>query len=610
MLSACGLTEGTRPRVLAEQGALFGVSPRWQYQEVGCKNGVLVASSADLTNRKELVSEVKARSGWSGGSVAELLAELYSLHGFSFLERLDGGFSLALWDSTQQQLMLAIDRLGLETLFWTVDHGRLVFASRPGAVAAAKANLEINPTALIQFLLHTVVPAPLTIYKQIVRIEPGTMLVYRRGDIAQKKYWDLSYKESAKGNTAYWAEQLRADLRRAVHSHLNDCVPEETGAYLSGGTDSSSILAFAGEVQPGIKTFSIHFENPRYDEIEFARTAAERFHARHYVKCLHASEAAEAIPKIVDFFDEPFANSSAIGAYHCARLARENGVEVLLAGDGGDELFAGNERYASDKRFSLYHSVPEFLRNSLLKPLAQLLPSEGLLSLPAKYIRRAEMPNPRRMFSYSFLLTQIAEQVFERDFLEQIPTDTWLDIPDSHFSAAPQASSELNRLLYLDLKMTLADNDVRKVRGTAELAGVRVRFPFMDYRLAEFSGRIPSKFKLKGFEKRFIFKKAMKGILPDQILNKKKHGFGVPVGYWMEHHSEMQSIAAVLDEPQTRQRGYFRPDFLSRIRELNQTYPAYYGEVLWVLLMLELWHRRHFQPSPAEMPGLGALYAS
>ena len=141
------------------------------------------------------------------------------------------------------------------------------------------------------------------------------------------------------------------------------------------------------------------------------------------------------------------------------------------------------------------------------------------------------------------------------------------------------------------------------------MAGVRVRFPLMDYRLAEFSGRIPSKLKLKGFEKRFIFKQAMTGILPDEILNKKKHGFGVPVGYWMEHNPAMQSIAAVLDEPQTRQRGYFRPDFLSRTRELNQTHPAYYGEVLWVLLVLELWQRRHFQGAPSEMPELGALYA-
>jgi len=284
---------------------------------------------------------------------------------------------------------------------------------------------------------------------------------------------------------------------------------------------------------------------------------------------------------------------------------------VLLAGDGGDELFAGNERYAADKKFALYHSIPTILRNGVIKPAARLLPQLGPLSFPARYIRRAEIPNPRRMLSYNFFLTQTRQEVFEPDFLDQVRPEAAFDIPQAHFDSAPAASSELNRLLYLDVKMTLADNDLRKVTGTAELAGVRVRFPLLDRRLSELSGRIPSNLKLKGFEKRYIFKEAMKGILPDRILYKKKHGFGVPVGYWMVHDSEMKSLAAVLDEPQARQRGYFQPGFLSRLKELNETYPAYYGEVLWVVLMLELWHRRH-RDRPAGEPaayGVGAASA-
>src|SRR5271157_3051837 len=361
-----------------------------------------------------------------------------------------------------------------------------------------------------------------------------------------------------------------------------------------------------------LRYISIYFENPRYDEIGFARTAAERFHARHHEKCLQASDAAEAIPRIVEHYEEPFANSSAIGAYHCARLARENGVDVLLAGDGGDELFAGNERYAADKKFALYHSIPTILRNGVIKPAARLLPQLGPLSFPARYIRRAEIPNPRRMLSYNFFLTQTRQEVFEPDFLDQVRPEAAFDIPQAHFDSAPHATSELNRLLYLDVKMTLADNDLRKVTGTAELAGVRVRFPLLDRRLAELSGHIPSNLKLKGFEKRYIFKEAMKGILPDRILYKKKHGFGVPVGYWMVHDPEMKSLAAVLDEPQARQRGYFRTDFLSRLKELNQTYPAYYGEVLWVILVLELWQRRHRDGLAGESAacGVGAASAS
>jgi asparagine synthase (glutamine-hydrolysing) len=424
-------------------------------------------------------------------------------------------------------------------------------------------------------------------------LEPGTLLIYEKQQTGKTRYWNLNYEESREPDVTQWSQQLRETMRQAVHSHLNGCQPGRTGAYLSGGTDSSSVVAFASELYSPFNTFSIYFESPRYDEIGFARTAADQFQARHHTKCLQASDAAEAIPKIVEYYEEPFANSSAIGAYHCARLARENGVDVLLAGDGGDELFAGNERYADDKKFALYHSVPAVFRNALIKPAARLLPKVAPLSYPASYIRRAEMPNPRRMFSYNFFLTNANPEVFEGDFLQQARPDTAFDIPKAHFDSAPGASSELNRLLYLDVKMTLADNDIRKVVGTAELSGVGVRFPLMDHRLAELSGRIPSHLKLKGFEKRYIFKQAMKGILPDRILYKKKHGFGVPLGQWMLHDPEMKSFAAVLDEPQTRQRGYFRPGFLSRIGELNRTHPAYYGEVLWALLMLELWHRRH-----------------
>jgi asparagine synthase (glutamine-hydrolysing) len=602
---------GERPAsAFSARGALFGISPRWDFQAVGSRNGILAAVSADLWNVSALLADIRGRSNWSGNSVAELIAEMYGLYGLGFLDKLEGSFSVALWDANRQELVLAVDHLGLETLYWAQDGSRVLFGSRLGAVAEASRECDINPAALVQFLLYTVVPAPLTIYRNIRRLEPGTVLLWKRaGEITTKRYWDLSYEESAGGNTASWAEQLRSHIRQAVHSHLHDCLPEQTGAYLSGGTDSSSVLAFASELHAPVNTFSIYFENPRYDEIGFARTAAERFHANHHEKCLTARDAVEAIPAIADYFDEPFANSSAIGAYHCARLARENGVETLLAGDGGDELFAGNERYASDKKFALYHSLPATLRRGLLEPLARLLPGEGMLSLPARYMRRAELPNPYRMFSYSFFLSQVAGEIFDPDLLSQVPVSTWLDIPSAHFHAAPQATSELNRLLYLDVKMTLADNDVRKVRGTAEIAGVKVRFPLMDHRLAEFSGQVPSRLKLRGFEKRFIFKEAMKGILPATILYKKKHGFGVPVGYWVLHDPEMKSLAEALDEPQTRQRGYFRPDFLSRIKRLNETYPAYYGEVVWVVLMLELWHRRHLTPLPANGLELGAAHA-
>ncbi len=574
-------------------GAFLAAGHRLSVAPMGKHHGLYVAADADFTNYDALLAEYQSSNGSAISSAEDLVVILYAQHGMSFVERLEGAFSLALWDAQRQRLVLVIDRFGFKTLYWSLEHGRILFSSRLDTVACLKERLEVDPAAVMQFLVHTVVPAPLTIYKGIERLEPGTMLVYERQQTRKTRYWDLNYEESRNSDIREWSRELQECMRQAVHSHLVDCRPGQTGAYLSGGTDSSSIAAFASEVHSPFNTFSIYFENPRYDEAGFSRLAAQHFHTRHHEKCLQAGDAAQAILKLVEYYEEPFANSSAVGAYYCAQLARENGVDLLLAGDGGDELFAGNERYATDKKFAAYHSIPSMVRHGVIKPAADFLPKGGPLSYPARYIRRAEIPNPRRMLSYNFFLTEADGAVFEADFMDQAKPESAAGIAEAHFASAPHATSELNRLLYLDVKMTLADNDLRKVTGTAELAGVQVRYPLLDRRLAELSGRIPSNLKLRGFEKRYVFKQAMKHVLPDRILYKKKHGFGVPVGYWMINSEEMKSIAAVLDEPQTRQRGYFRPAFLSQIKELNHTHPAYYGEVLWVALILELWHRRH-----------------
>jgi asparagine synthase (glutamine-hydrolysing) len=272
-------------------------------------------------------------------------------------------------------------------------------------------------------------------------------------------------------------------------------------------------------------------------------------------------------------------------------------MDTLLAGDGGDELFAGNARYATDKQFALYHSVPQWMRRALIEPAARLLPStDGKLSLPRRYIRRAQIANPRRILSYNLFLNMQTQEVFGPGFLQQSSESGFLAIAEEHFQTA-KASSELNRLLYMDVKMTLADNDLRKVSGTAELAGIRVRYPLLDTRLAEFSGRIPGDLKLKGMEKRYIFKQAMKGILPDQVLYKKKHGFGVPLGEWFLHDSRLKSLVQdVLRDPRTQQRGYFRREFLDKLIHLHERESAgFYGEIIWYLVALELWHREHLK---------------
>lgn len=587
---------------IAGKSAALGVARRWDFQQVAVIDGLRIAVDADLINLKQLNA---LSSAPNAASLPHLIALLYEQDGPAFVARLHGAFALAIFDERAQRLMLAIDRLGIKSLYWNRERDRFLFASRARAVIAAQSHPnEVNPAAVMQFLLFSVVPAPLTSYEGIEKLRPGYRLILEKGEIRHESYWDLNYDE-VPGTEAYWAEEVREGMRGAVHRHLEGLRAESTGAYLSGGTDSSSVTAFLSEKFNPARTFSIFFSESRYDEIGYARTTAELFHTQHNELCLSPSDAIEAIPKITEYYDEPFANSSAIGSYLCAKMAREKGVDTLLAGDGGDELFAGNERYGTDKRFQIYHRVPALLRRGLIEPLANLLPdSESKLSLPRRYIRRANIPNPQRIFSYGLFQSLPAQEIFTNDFLAEAPPDSWMKIINAHFQRT-RASSELNRLMYLDLKLILADNDLRKVSGTAELAGVNVRYPLLDDQLAEISSRIPSALKLKGKEKRYIFKQAMKGILPEKVLYKTKHGFGVPLALWFLQEPKLNSLMQdVLHDPRTRQRGYFRPEFFDRLTELHRTgHTAYYGEVLWYLVALELWHRQHLE-SPRELAGV------
>ena len=602
MFSAMKFPGDDEPCEIAGSPTSLGVVARWPGQEIGQIPGVRLAVDADF-QRTERWNAHLEREGLPVRtlSLAQRLAWLYSIRGIGFLEDLEGTFSLALWDETSQQLFLAIDRLGVGALCWAHEKDRLVFATRPSAIRMIQDEpAGANHSALMQYLLFSVVPAPLTAFEGISKLRPGHLLRFTNGFVRENSYWDVTYSEDNSLDEVGWMHEVREGMRSAVHRQLEGCAPESTGAYLSGGTDSSSVVAFMSERFKPTNTFSVHFSDQQYSEISYARVSAERYSAVQHEKCLAPSEAASALEEILAYYDEPFANSSAFGAYACARMAKENGVTTLLAGDGGDEIFAGNERYGSDKYFSSYHSLPGWLRRGLIEPLASLLPAgESRLGLPRRYLRRANIPNPQRIFSYGPYFTIPQKEVFEPSFLSQAPPDHWMDIANSHFHA-PKGASELNRLMYLDLKLILADNDLRKVSGTAEMSGVRVRYPMLDPELVQLAARIPSRLKLRGFKKRYIFKKAMQGILPDQVLNKKKHGFGVPLSQWLLQEPRLESLLQdVLHDSRTRSRGYFRPQFLERLATLHRgDHTAYYGEAVWYIVALELWHRRHLEMVP------------
>jgi asparagine synthase (glutamine-hydrolysing) len=598
MLESMVLPGESERDAIGASSIAMAAARRWTFQRAGTAAGAAVAVDADILDFGPIAEALSIPAATAEAiPLAELMIRLYARQGADFVNSLHGGFCVALWDEARQTLYLAIDRLGIKSLYWCQENDRLLFASRAGALRAVrKDSPEADPNAVLQFLLFSSVPAPMASDRGMNKLRPGTILKFADGDVTEKQYWDLEYPEDEGQSTAYWSRGLREGMRAAVHRHLFGCEQPTTGCFLSGGTDSSSVVAFVSEKFRPAQSFSIAFQEANFSEIEFARTTAAKFHTQHHEKLLTPQDASDVIEKIIAYYDEPFANSSAIGSYHCATLAREQGVVTLLAGDGGDELFGGNERYATDKRFVVYHSIPRWLRQGFVEPLVSLLPeSDGILGLPRRYIRRANIPNPRRILSYNFFLSTRPEEVFEAGFLEKAATEEWLAIPESHFARA-KAKSELNKTLYLDVKMTLADNDLRKVSGTAELAGVNVRYPLLDARLAEFSGHIPAALKVKGFEKRFIFKQAMKDILPAKVLFKAKHGFGVPLAQWLLENPRMKQLMNdMMHDPLTRQRGYFRAGFIEKLLELHRLQPNFYGEIVWYLVALELWHREHLE---------------
>jgi asparagine synthase (glutamine-hydrolysing) len=559
-------------------------------QQVFRNDRVLLACDADLLNMRELAAAAGQRLEET--TAAAVMAALYEERGDSFLDAIDGAFAIILWDITKRRLLAAIDRFGIKRLAWYANETQVVVASRVDAVHAATSGLDVNPRAIANVINFTSDLAPETIFTGVRRLEPATMLHANGGETRTASYWDMRYEVDGRTGEKALAEQLRSVMERSVSAHCRGETPGDCGAFLSGGTDSSTIVGLMSRaLGPGVKAFSIGFQEERFNELRYADIAARSFGADHRKYFVSARDCFDALPHVVRAFDEPFGNSSAVATYFCTKLAADHGVRTLLAGDGGDELFGGNERYATERVFTLYHDIPAWLRRGIVEPAANLPINVSLARKVRGYIRRANLPDAERMFSYHFLRDHAVDEVFSDDFLESLDGYDVLTVSNAHYARAP-AADHLNRLLYVDVKITLGDNDLPKVTCASELAGVRTRFPFLGREVAEFSGRIPAALKLKRFEKRYLFKQAFAQLLPAEIIRKKKHGFGIPVAFWIKSDPLLRELASdTLFSSRAQQRGYYRPGFVQDLfRKHDETNGTYYGDIIWAILMLELWH--------------------
>jgi len=342
-------------------------------------------------------------------------------------------------------------------------------------------------------------------------------------------------------------------------------------------------------------SYSIGFEAAGYDEMAYARLAAKHFDTVHHEYYVTPDDLVRGIAKVAADYDQPFGNSSALPAYYCALKARADGVQHLLAGDGGDELFGGNSRYAKQRVFGWYSQVPGALRSGLLQPLLEGTRLGGLPGLrkARSYVEQAKVPMPARMQMYNLLLRLGTQQVLTPDFLAQVDTAAPLQLQQQVWDLVPTQASELNRTLAYEWRFTLAESDLPKVRGTTALAGVSVAFPMLDDALLALSLRLPDSYKLKGLKLRWFFKEALRGFLPDEILAKKKQGFGLPFGVWATQHDGLRKLASD-SLGSLSSRGMVRPEFIRELLGTRlQQHPGYYGEMVWILMMLEQWLQHH-----------------
>ena len=557
-----------------------------------------VIADLDLTNEKEL----RTLTGCSADP-ARLVAALYAREGARFVSRLRGAFALAVWDERQQELLLAVDHFGVKRLYYTDDRGPFAFANRASLLPRISGTgPRVDLTAVYSYLNFGFVPSPASIFRGVKRLAPGYALRAHAGEIKLEPYWDMRYPEQRVSRREAAAAMYRF-TEAAVGHALEGVSTGSAGAFLSGGTDSSTLVGLMSRSTGSpVNAFSIGFAEDAYDELSYAQLAARAFGAAHHTKIVTPEAAFALLPRLVDAYDEPFGNNSAIGTLGCVALAREHGVEHLLAGDGGDEIFGGNERYRTDRIFGIYHNVPGALRRGVLEPVIFNLPDGGasVLGRAQRYIRRANLPNPQRFFSYEFYFAMEAARLFAPGFLDSVDRDAPYRVTQASYDRV-EARSELNRLLYLDLKLAIGDNDLFKVTRTAELAGVTVRFPMLDLDLVEFTGTLPAALKVRGFEKRYLFKRAFRKLLPSEILAKRKHGFGVPTSRWLRDHAQFRELARdTLLSTRAHERGIFRAGAIRELLDWHERDSTpYYGDLLWRILMLELWYLRHVDEVPA-----------
>lgn len=515
----------------------------------------------------------------------EVIPHLYEEHGPEFVTRLRGMFALAVWDETRRRLVLARDRLGKKPLLYAPRPDGLAFASEFQALLALDGtDRAIDGDALAEYLTYGYVPAPRTAFRAIRKVAPGSVAVYEDGALTERRYWTPRYTPKVAWSLDEAAARVREKLEEAVRIRLMSDVP--LGVLLSGGLDSSAVVAFAARHTPRVRTFSIGFGERDFDELRYARIVAERFDTEHHEFVVEPS-AADVLPLLVRHFGEPFADSSAIPTYHVARLARGH-VTVALNGDGGDEVFGGYPRYRAVALASSLDRVP--LASRLLGALGAAVPAGARAhGRPARVKRLLGSLAAGQAERYHRWMTYFggtrAAALAPGVRSERTGPDWFARLAD-----LAAAEDPVERAIAADVLAYLPGDLLVKMDIATMACSLEARAPLLDHELVELVASLPRHYKVDARRTKIVLRRALAGILPDKILNRGKMGFGVPVGSWMR--GPLRALLGdTLLAPSAFVRGLVRAEELERLVAEHASSRADHTPLLWAVLMLELWHR-------------------
>jgi asparagine synthase (glutamine-hydrolysing) len=567
---------------------------------------VWITFNGEVYNFQELRDDLIAKGHrFATRSDTEVIVHTWEEYSERCVERLRGMFAFALWDSKAGKLFIARDRLGKKPVYYFHNGGRFLFASEIKAILQDEGvKRELDPKALADYLTYHYIPFPETIFKGIKKLEPGHVMTVELVESSQQvkpaqlakpsqltlsveKYWDITYSPDYSLSENDWVEALQEKLLEAVRIRLISEVP--LGAFLSGGIDSSTVVALMSQVQSApVKTFSIGFKEEDFSELKYARQVAEKFGTEHH-EFVVEPDAIEVLPRLAWEFDEPFADSSAIPTYYVSKIAREQ-VTVILSGDGGDETFAGYRRYGWAQDMSKYDAIPNPLKKAFFGLPASLLPdgmkgkgalkhlSKGSFERYAGLNTFGESPYLDRLLSADTLAT------IRRTYKGRLPDFSAME----GFYKSCSPSNYLTRIQYVDTKLYLSEDILTKVDRASMLSSLETRAPLLDHELIELAARMPSSFKLNGGETKYILKKAMEGILPDDILYRRKMGFGVPLIHWFKKDLTEYARDLLLSK-QARERGLFNAKHVETVLNTHQKKGRDLSARIWALLFFEQW---------------------